>query len=45
MTQRMSSFSILETKRFALTTLTFNVPCISEYCIEIKIELSFYFHT
>ena len=26
------------------TTLTLNVPCISESCIEIKIMLNFYFH-
>ena len=25
--------------------LTFNVPCFSESCIEIKIKLNFYFHT
>ena len=26
-------------------TLTLPVPCISESCIEIKINLNFYFHT
>ena len=25
-------------------SLTLNVPCISEICIEIKIQLNFYFH-
>ena len=28
-----------------LKTVTLNVPCISESCIEIKINLNFYFHT
>ena len=29
----------------ALETLTLNVMCISESCIEMKINLNFYFHT
>ena len=28
-----------------VTYLTHNVPCISETCIEMKINLNFYFHT
>ena len=35
----------LITEHVKLTLLTLKDPFISESCIEIKIELNFYFHT
>ena len=32
-------------KRIAVRTLTLSVTCTSGSCVEIKIELNFYFHT
>ena len=36
---------MMTTMRLVMMVLTLKDPFISESCIEIKIELSFYFHT